>query len=288
MRATPSPIARIAEDAGVAALTRASAARAPARSSARSNTTTIAAVKRAVAIPVIANGDIDYAGACAPQVACTPAPTRVMIGRARAGPALIFREIAHFLATVQHLPPPTVAEARALIVAHLADHYAFYGEAAGVRIARKHLAGTPRRWRAARELRREANAAHHGRANNLAAVERFFDASSLAKASDLCYAAKTAGHTPTPRAWRRITTQRTVTAGLGRPSQREAEKSDSTAATRSAAASSGRSTNISAAGRRDADRHLRHGDRPRGARVARIGAWTARAATRRRRRTCWA
>ena len=63
----------------------------------------------------------------------------VMIGRAAQGRPWIFREIAHYLATGAHLPPPTVAEARALIVAHLADHYDFYGEEAGVRIARKHL-----------------------------------------------------------------------------------------------------------------------------------------------------
>jgi tRNA-dihydrouridine synthase B len=63
----------------------------------------------------------------------------VMIGRAAQGRPWIFREIAHFLDTGRHLPPPTVREAHALIAAHLADHYAFYGEVTGVRTARKHL-----------------------------------------------------------------------------------------------------------------------------------------------------
>jgi DNA-binding protein Fis len=62
-----------------------------------------------------------------------------MIGRAAQGRPWIFREIAHFLATGTHLLPPTVAEAREIIADHLADHYAFYGEDAGVRTARKHL-----------------------------------------------------------------------------------------------------------------------------------------------------
>ena len=63
-----------------------------------------------------------------------------MIGRAAQGRPWIFREIAHYLATRRIVrPPPTVAEVRADLLAHLDDHYAFYGEEAGVRIARKHL-----------------------------------------------------------------------------------------------------------------------------------------------------
>ena len=69
----------------------------------------------------------------------------LMIGRAAQGRPWIFREIAHFLATGAHLAPPTVAEARAVILEHLADHYAFYGEVAGVRTARKHLGWYTRR-----------------------------------------------------------------------------------------------------------------------------------------------
>ena len=62
-----------------------------------------------------------------------------MIGRAAQGRPWIFREIHHFLATGKRLPPPRVDEIHRLIIEHLADHYAFYGEGDGVRIARKHL-----------------------------------------------------------------------------------------------------------------------------------------------------
>ena len=130
-------IARIAEAAGVAALavhgrTRACAFVGPVEYE------TIRAVKAAVDIPVIANGDVDSPERARQVLALTGADA-LMIGRAAQGRPWIFREIAHFLATGQHLPPPTIAEARAVIAAHLADHYAFYGEATGVRTARKHL-----------------------------------------------------------------------------------------------------------------------------------------------------
>jgi tRNA-dihydrouridine synthase B len=91
-----------------------------------------------VAIPVIANGDIDTPERAAAVLAHTGADA-VMIGRAAQGRPWIFREILHFFATGVHLPPPLVSEARKLILDHLADHHAFYGEDAGVRIARKHL-----------------------------------------------------------------------------------------------------------------------------------------------------
>jgi len=130
-------IARIAEDAGVQALTVHGRTRACAFVGAVEYDT-MAAVKRAVQIPVIANGDIATPESAAAVLQHTGADA-VMIGRAAQGRPWIFREIAHFLATGEHLLPPTVAEARALIVAHLHDHYAFYGEVTGLRTARKHL-----------------------------------------------------------------------------------------------------------------------------------------------------
>ena len=63
-----------------------------------------------------------------------------MIGRAAQGRPWIFREVAHFLATGAHLAPPLVAEVRRLLLDHLQDHYALYGEFTGVRSARKHIA----------------------------------------------------------------------------------------------------------------------------------------------------
>jgi len=130
-------IARIAEDAGVAALTVHGRTRACAFVGAVEYDT-IAAVKRAVSVPVIANGDIGTPEIAGAVLAHTGADA-LMIGRAAQGRPWIFREIAHFLATGTHLLPPTVAEARELIADHLVDHYAFYGEDAGVRTARKHL-----------------------------------------------------------------------------------------------------------------------------------------------------
>jgi tRNA-dihydrouridine synthase B len=130
-------IARLAQDAGVQALTVHGRTRACAFVGAVEYDT-IAAVKQAITIPVIANGDVDTPQKAKAVLACTGADA-VMIGRAAQGRPWIFREIAHFLATGAELAPPTVAEARELVMAHLADHYAFYGEFMGVRTARKHL-----------------------------------------------------------------------------------------------------------------------------------------------------
>ena len=60
--------------------------------------------------------------------------------RAAQGRPWIFREIAHFLATGEHLPAPEVLEIRSVLLDHMQEHYAFYGEYSGVRIARKHIA----------------------------------------------------------------------------------------------------------------------------------------------------
>ena len=99
---------------------------------------TVAAVKAAVRIPVVANGDIDSAHKARAVLAATGADA-VMIGRAAQGRPWIFREIAHFLATGETLAQPLVAEVKQLLLAHLQDHYSLYGEYAGVRSARKHI-----------------------------------------------------------------------------------------------------------------------------------------------------
>ena len=164
-------IARIAQDAGVAALAVHGRSRAcmfvgPVEYD------TIRAVKQAVRIPVFANGDIDSPERARDVLACTGADG-LMIGRAAQGRPWIFREIAHFLATGTHRPPPSAWEMRAAIGEHLDDHYAFYGEELGVRIARKHLhwytAGLPR----GDAFRREVNACESA-ASQRRAVDRFF------------------------------------------------------------------------------------------------------------------
>jgi tRNA-dihydrouridine synthase B len=99
---------------------------------------TIAAVKAAVRVPVVANGDIDSPEKALEVLAATQADA-VMIGRAAQGRPWIFREMAHFMATGQHLAPPLVGEVKHLLIEHLHDHYALYGEYSGVRTARKHI-----------------------------------------------------------------------------------------------------------------------------------------------------
>jgi len=91
-----------------------------------------------VRIPVVANGDIDSPQKARDVLAATGADA-VMVGRAAQGRPWIFREINHFLASGRLLAPPLVAEVKALLLAHLQDHYALYGEFAGVRSARKHI-----------------------------------------------------------------------------------------------------------------------------------------------------
>ena len=100
---------------------------------------TIRAVKQAVSVPVVANGDITSPEKARDVLAYTGADA-VMVGRAAQGRPWIFREIVHFLQTGEHLAPPLVAELRRHLLAHLQDHYVLYGESTGVRSARKHIA----------------------------------------------------------------------------------------------------------------------------------------------------
>ncbi|WP_040892136.1 tRNA dihydrouridine synthase DusB, partial [Verminephrobacter aporrectodeae] len=100
---------------------------------------TIAAVKAAVQVPVVANGDITTPEKARDVFAATGADA-IMIGRAAQGRPWIFREVGHFLATGEHLAPPLVAELRRVLLEHLQDHYRLYGEQTGVRSARKHIA----------------------------------------------------------------------------------------------------------------------------------------------------
>src|SRR5512139_2924293 len=130
-------IARIAEGAGIAALTVHGRTRACMFAGA-AEYDTIAAVKASVRIPVIANGDIDAPERARDVLAHTGADA-IMIGRAAQGRPWIFREIAHFLATGEHLPAPEVQQAKRWLLEHLDEHYGLYGEFAGVRTARKHI-----------------------------------------------------------------------------------------------------------------------------------------------------
>jgi tRNA-dihydrouridine synthase B len=130
-------IARRAQDAGVAMIAVHGRTREQGYGGA-AEYETIAAVKAAVTVPVVANGDITSAQKARDVLRATGADA-LMIGRAAQGRPWIFREVAHFLASGETLAPPTVAEVRGWLVAHLHEHYALYGEASGVKSARKHI-----------------------------------------------------------------------------------------------------------------------------------------------------
>ena len=164
-------IARIAEEAGIAALAVHGRSRA-CMFTGPVEYDTVRAVKQAVRIPVFANGDIDSPERAREVLALTGADG-VMIGRAAQGRPWIFREIAHFLRTGTHLAPPTAYEMRMAILEHLDDHYAFYGEELGVRIARKHLHWYTATLAGGDAFRREVNACESA-ASQKRAVERFF------------------------------------------------------------------------------------------------------------------
>jgi len=130
-------IAKIAEDAGIQALTMHGRTRACLYMG-DAEYDTIANVKQKIQMPLIANGDItspekakfvlEYTGADA-----------VMIGRAAQGRPWIFREIEHFLKTGSHLTRPTNEEIHQTTIEHVKDLYDFYGDNKGLRIARKHI-----------------------------------------------------------------------------------------------------------------------------------------------------
>ncbi|CAN7755585.1 tRNA dihydrouridine synthase DusB [Pseudorhodoferax sp. LjRoot39] len=134
---------------------------------------TIAAVKAAVRVPVVANGDISTPERAREVLTATGADA-VMIGRAAQGRPWIFREVVHFLATGEHLAPPLVAEVRRLLLDHLAEHYALYGEYTGVRSARKHIGWYVRQLPGGEAFRQRMNRLEQP-TEQLAAVADFMD-----------------------------------------------------------------------------------------------------------------
>lgn len=169
-------IARIAEHSGIAMLTLHGRTRADGYGGA-AEYATIAAVKAAVSIPVVANGDITTPEKAKFVLDATGADA-VMIGRAAQGWPWIFREVVHFLRTGQHLPPPLIEEVRTLMAAHLQAHYAFYGGIKGVRTARKHIGWYVRDLVGGEAFRQRMNCLESG-AEQLAAVDAFFKLQSV-------------------------------------------------------------------------------------------------------------
>ena len=130
-------IARIAEDAGIAALTVHGRTR-DQQYAGSAEYDTIARIKSILRIPVIANGDIDSPRK-AKQVLDATGCDAVMVGRAAQGRPWILGQIGHYLATGELVPEPSLRKVRDILLGHLGHLHAFYGEATGVRIARKHL-----------------------------------------------------------------------------------------------------------------------------------------------------
>jgi tRNA-dihydrouridine synthase B len=130
-------IAKIAEDNGILALSVHGRTRSDAYKG-EAEYETIAAVKSAINIPVIANGDIDTPEKAERVLQLTGADG-LMIGRAAQGNPWVFREIQHYLTHKTLLPPPKNTEVCQVLTKHLEHLYEFYGEFSGVRIARKHI-----------------------------------------------------------------------------------------------------------------------------------------------------
>lgn len=169
-------IAARAEAAGIAMLTLHGRTRADGYSG-EAEYETIAAVKAAVKIPVVANGDIATPEKARHVLRLTGADA-VMVGRAAQGRPWIFREIDHFLRTGTHLPAPLVSEVEHLMDEHLQAHYSFYGEYLGVRTARKHIGWYVRDLPGGESFRQSMNRIEDC-AQQLQAVRQFFAAQAV-------------------------------------------------------------------------------------------------------------
>ena len=179
-------IARIAEASGIAALTIHGRTRNDFYEG-EAEYATIAAVKAAVRLPVIANGDVTSPRKAKAVLEATGADA-VMVGRAAQGRPWIFREIAHLLATGTELPPPRLSEVRDVLIGHLEHLHAFYGEPQGVRIARKHLGWYAKDHPEQALFRTVVNAAETGE-RQVALTRDYFDALIAGVAPDFASAA---------------------------------------------------------------------------------------------------
>ena len=170
-------IARAAESAGIAMLTVHGRTREQGYKG-QAEYDTIAAVKAAVKVPVVANGDITSPEKAQAVLAYTGADA-IMIGRAAQGRPWIFGDIAHYLATGEHRAAPLTQQVKQWLLHHLDDHYNLYGEFAGVRTARKHIGWAVRALPGGEDFRAHMNTLETC-ATQVQAVADFFDALSVA------------------------------------------------------------------------------------------------------------
>lgn len=165
-------VAKRAEDAGIAAL----ALHGRTREDMYLNTarySLIKEVKEMLNIPVIANGDIDSPEKAKYVLDYTGADA-IMIGRAAQGRPWIFREIAHYLETGEHLAAPSIAEVKDVLLGHLSELYEFYGEYSGCRISRKHIAWYTKGLRSSNEFRQNMYQVENT-ADQYKVVENYFN-----------------------------------------------------------------------------------------------------------------
>lgn len=166
-------VAKRAEQAGIAAL----ALHGRTREDMYLNTarySLIKDVKEMLKIPVIANGDIDSPEKAKYVLDYTGADA-IMIGRAAQGRPWIFREIAHYLKTGQHLDTPSITEVKDVLLGHLTELYEFYGEYSGCRISRKHIAWYTKGLRSSNEFRQSMYQVENT-ADQYRVVEDYFNA----------------------------------------------------------------------------------------------------------------
>lgn len=148
-------VAKIAEQEGIVALAVHGRTRADLYTG-EAEYDTVAAIKQAVSIPVLANGDIDSPEKARAVLDATGADG-LLIGRAAQGRPWIFREIEYYLRTGERLPAPELLEVESILLEHLAALHAFYGDVMGVRIARKHVSWYLATLPGAREFRAHFN-----------------------------------------------------------------------------------------------------------------------------------